>query len=144
MHGQALARGVSRTPVCTDCHGIHNILKPFEGTKDTISPSVGTDSCAKCHEGVTLTQEFSVASGRVSSYRDSYHGLASQLGSKVVANCASCNGVHNILPSSDSRSLISSAHLLQTWGQCHVVAREHFIIVKIHLTSALFSHLRTH
>src|SRR4051812_43689204 len=53
IHGQALARGVSRTPVCTDCHGIHNILQPFEGTKATISPAVGTDSCAKCHEGVT-------------------------------------------------------------------------------------------
>src|SRR6185436_15599712 len=79
IHGQALARGVSRTPVCTDCHGIHKILQPFDGTKETISPAVGTDSCAKCHEGVTLTTEFGVASGRVSSYKDSYHGLASQL-----------------------------------------------------------------
>lgn len=143
IHGQALVRGVSRTPVCTDCHGIHNILMPFDGTKDTISPSVGTDSCAKCHEGVTLTQEFGVAAGRVSSYRDSYHGLASQLGSKVVANCASCHGVHNILPSSDSRSMINAEHLQQTCGQCHVGASANFTKGKIHLTSELVSNATT-
>jgi len=112
---------------------------PFDGTKDTISPSVGTDSCAKCHEGVTLTQEFGVASGRVSSYRDSYHGLASQLGSKVVANCASCHGVHNILPSSDTRSMINANNLQQTCGQCHVGASANFIKGKIHFASELVS-----
>jgi len=101
IHGQAIERGVSRAPVCTDCHGIHNIMMPFDRTTATASAAVATESCAKCHEGVTLTQEFGVASGRVSSYKDSYHGLASQLGSRVVANCASCHGVHNILPSSD-------------------------------------------
>jgi formate dehydrogenase gamma subunit len=142
-HGQALARGVSRTPVCTDCHGIHNILHPFDGTKETISPAVGTDSCAKCHEGVTLTTEFGVASGRVSSYKDSYHGLASQLGSKVVANCASCHGVHNILPSSDSRSMINAGHLQQTCGQCHVGASENFTKGKIHFASELISNVST-
>jgi len=141
IHGQALARGVSRTPVCTDCHGIHNILHPFDGTKETISPAVGTDSCAKCHEGVTLTKEFGVASGRVSSYKDSYHGLASQLGSKVVANCASCHGVHNILPSSDSHSMINAANLQQTCGQCHVGASENFTKGKIHFASELVSNV---
>ena len=144
IHGQAIVRGVSRAPVCTDCHGIHNILMPFDGNKQTISPTVGTDSCAKCHEGVTLTKEFGVASGRVSSYKDSYHGLASQLGSKVVANCASCHGVHNILPSSDSRSMINAANLQQTCGQCHVGASENFTKGKIHFASELVSNVSTH
>src|ERR1051326_4252760 len=117
---------------------------PFDGSKETISPTVGTDSCAKCHEGVTLTKEFGVASGRVSSYKDSYHGLASQLGSKVVANCASCHGVHNILPSIDPRSMISTAHLQQTCGQCHVGASENFTKGKIHFASELISDVPPH
>src|SRR5881394_262082 len=133
IHGQAIERGVSRAPVCTDCHGIHDIMMPFDGTTATASAAVATESCAKCHEGVTLTQEFGVASGRVSSYKDSYHGLASQLGSKVVANCASCHGVHNILPSSDSRSMINAGNLPQTCGQCHVGAGANFANGKIHL-----------
>jgi formate dehydrogenase gamma subunit len=144
VHGQAVSRGVSRAPVCTDCHGIHNIAMPFDQATAAISPAVGTESCAKCHEGVTLTQEFGIASGRVSSYKDSYHGLASQLGSNVVANCASCHGVHNILPSSDPRSFVSASNLQQTCGQCHVGASANFTKGKIHLTSGLVSDVPVH
>jgi len=144
VHGQAVARGVSRAPVCTDCHGIHNITQPFDGEKNLATAAVATESCAKCHEGVTLTQEFGVAGGRVASYKDSYHGLASQLGSKVVANCASCHGVHNILPSSDPRSMINANNLQQTCGQCHIGASANFTKGKIHLTSGLVSDVVTH
>ena len=136
VHGQAVARGVSRAPVCTDCHGIHNIKQPFARTTDEASVALATDSCAKCHEGVTLTQEFGIAGERVSSYKDSYHGLASRLGSKVVANCASCHGVHNILPSADPRSMINASNITQTCGQCHVGAGANFVNGKIHNGSA--------
>jgi formate dehydrogenase gamma subunit len=141
IHGQAIVRGVSRAPVCTDCHGIHNISMPVDRGATTASAAIATESCAKCHEGVALTQEFGVAGDRVSSYRDSYHGLASKLGSKVVANCASCHGVHNILPSSDPNSMINASHLQQTCGQCHVGASVNFTKGKIHLTSALVSNV---
>ena len=143
VHGQAVARGVSRSPACTECHGIHKILVPVDHNTNTPTTAVGTDSCARCHEGVTLTQEFGVASERVSSYKDSYHGLASELGSKVVANCASCHGVHNILPSSDSRSMINTANLTKTCGQCHVGAGANFSAGKVHLTSELVSSVAT-
>ena len=136
IHGQAVKRGVSRSPVCTDCHGIHNINPPIDANGAVVS-AVGTDTCARCHEGVTLTKEFGVAGERVSSYNDSYHGLASQLGSKVVANCASCHGVHNILPSSDPKSMINVANLPQTCGQCHIGAGANFATGRIHLTSEL-------
>ena len=86
-----------------------------------------------------LSSEFGVAGERVKSYRDSYHGLASQFGSKVVANCASCHGVHNIFPSTDARSMIHPVNLARTCGQCHVGAGENFAKGKIHLTSALVS-----
>ena len=137
VHGQAVTRGVSRSPVCTDCHGIHGISSPVEQATANASTAVATDTCAGCHEGVALTREFGVAGGRVSSYKDSYHGLASQFGSKVVANCASCHGVHNILPSSDPKSMISVNNLPQTCGQCHIGAGANFATGKIHLTSEL-------
>src|ERR1043166_1298050 len=132
VHGQAVARGVSRAPVCTDCHGIHNIKQPFEQTTGSASVAVATESCAKCHDGVLLTQELGVASGRVRSYQSSYHGLASKFGSKTVANCASCHGVHNILPSSDPKSMINAANLQQTCGQCHIGATANFTKGRIH------------
>jgi formate dehydrogenase gamma subunit len=137
IHGQAVTRGVSRSPVCTDCHGIHNIATPVEADGATASSAIATETCAQCHQGVTLTKEFGVAGERVSSYKDSYHGLASRMGSRVVANCASCHGVHNILPSSDPKSMISTANLPQTCGQCHIGAGVKFATGKIHLTSEL-------
>lgn len=137
IHGQAVARGVSRSPVCTDCHGIHNIMPPVDRDSATASNAIATETCARCHEGVTLTKEFGVAGERVSSYKDSYHGLASRIGSRVVANCASCHGVHNILPSSDPKSMISANNLPQTCGQCHIGAGVNFTTGRIHLTSEL-------
>ncbi len=137
VHGEAVARGVSRAPTCTDCHGIHAISRPGDTAGSSPSGAAATESCAKCHEGVTLTEEYGVAGGRVSSYRDSYHGLASRMGSKAVANCSSCHGVHNILPSSDPNSMVSASRLEQTCGQCHIGAGENFTKGKIHLASNL-------
>ncbi|HJQ34565.1 MAG TPA: cytochrome b/b6 domain-containing protein [Pyrinomonadaceae bacterium] len=128
VHGQAAARGVSQTPVCTDCHGIHEIGRP-----DALGSTLRTNTCAKCHEGVRLSQEFGVAGARVQSYENSYHGLARKLGSSVAADCASCHGVHNILPSSDPKSMIAQANLTQTCGQCHPGAGENFAKGKVHL-----------
>ena len=73
--------------------------------------NLSRDTCARCHEGVRLSQEFGVPGHRVSTYFDSYHGLAAQGGSVVAANCSSCHGVHDILPSSDPRSSVSRANL---------------------------------
>lgn len=133
VHGEAVARGVSRSPSCTDCHGIHSIKSPIDPGTSQATQAMATDTCAQCHEGVALTQEFGVPGNRVSSYKDSYHGMASSFGSKVVANCASCHGVHNILPSSNPQSMISANNLPQTCGQCHPGATQNFTKGKVHL-----------
>ena len=80
-----------------------------------------------------LSNEFGVPGGRVDSYLASYHGMASKVGSNTVANCASCHGVHNILPSSDPHSTINHANLAKTCGQCHPGANDKFITSKVHL-----------
>jgi cytochrome b subunit of formate dehydrogenase len=74
-----------------------------------------------------------VQGNRVSTYLDSYHGLASEGGSLVVANCASCHGVHNIFPSSDPRSTINKANLDVTCGKCHQGVTQKFTLTKVHL-----------
>jgi cytochrome b subunit of formate dehydrogenase len=91
------------------------------------------NTCASCHARVKLSSEFGVAGNRVSSYLSSYHGMASRVGSSTVANCASCHGVHNILPSSDPRSTINHANLAKTCGQCHPGANEKFIARTVHI-----------
>ena len=135
IHGQAIARGNAMAPVCTDCHGIHSIKAPNNPTSPVAEQNISRDTCAKCHEGVRLSQEFGVPGGRVTSYFDSYHGLAAEGGSVVAANCSSCHGVHDILPSSDPRSTISAGHLEATCGKCHQGVSAKFIQTKVHLDS---------
>lgn len=133
IHGESAARGNSQVPVCTDCHGIHSILPHIDPESSVAEQAIARTTCAQCHAGERLSQEFGVPGGRVSSYLDSYHGLAQQLGSVVVANCASCHGVHEILPSSDPRSSVHPDNLPATCGQCHPGAGENFARGKIHL-----------
>ena len=133
IHGQGISRGNGLAPVCTDCHGIHSIKAHIDPNSSVSEQNLARTTCARCHEGVRLSQEFGVAGNRVSTYLDSYHGLASEGGSVVVANCASCHGVHNILPSSDPHSTINRANLDVTCGKCHKGVTQKFTLNKVHM-----------
>lgn len=137
IHGQGIAKGNWMAPVCTDCHGIHSIKSHLDPNSPVNAQNLAQATCARCHEGVRLSQEFGVPDHRTSTYLASYHGLASRLGSQVVANCASCHGVHNILPSSDPRSTINPANLARTCGQCHPGANAEFAAAKVHVDAPL-------
>ncbi len=78
-----------------------------------------------------------MAGNRVSTYIDSYHGLAAEGGSVVAANCSSCHGVHNILPSSDPHSTINHANLDATCGKCHKGVTQKFTQTKVHLDGSV-------
>ena len=132
IHGQGIARGNGLAPVCTDCHGIHSIKSPVNSNSAVSGQNVSRDVCARCHEGVRLSQEFGVPGGRVTTYFDSYHGLAAEGGSVVAANCSSCHGVHNILPSSDPHSTVNRANLDATCGQCHKGVTQKFTLTPVH------------
>lgn len=133
IHGQAIQRGNSQAPVCTDCHGIHLIKPHVDPTSSVASQALARTTCARCHEGMRLSEELGIPGHRATTYLDSYHGLASRLGSGVVANCASCHGVHKILASTDPRSTVHKDNLVQTCGQCHPGASQNFASGKIHL-----------
>ncbi len=133
IHGQAIGRGNLHAPVCTDCHSSHMIKDAKDPSSTVSSENLATNTCAQCHENVKMSREFGIVGGRGSSYLASYHGLATARGSKIAANCASCHGVHNILPSSDPKSTINTAHLVQTCGKCHPGANANFAASKMHL-----------
>jgi cytochrome b subunit of formate dehydrogenase len=137
IHGQAIAQGNWQAPVCTDCHGIHSIKSHLDPNSPVAAQNLARVTCARCHEGVRLSQEFGIEGRRATTYLASYHGLAARLGSQVVANCASCHGVHNILPSSDPRSTINPANLAHTCGQCHPGVNQEFIKAKVHVDAPL-------
>ena len=132
VHGQALARGVTQAPLCTDCHGEHKILK-HTNAASPVNVSNIRDTCGSCHGDVRLTRKFGMPSDRLVSFDSSFHGLAAKSGSQTVANCASCHGVHNILPSSDPKSMVNPKNLPKTCGKCHEGAGTRFAISQVHV-----------
>lgn len=131
VHGAALKRGIPDTPLCTDCHGEHSIL-PHTHPASLVHRSHIRETCERCHGDVRLARRFQLPADRVVSYEASYHGMAAKAGSQTVANCASCHGYHNILPSTDPRSTIHPKNLAATCGQCHPGAGKRFTIGRIH------------
>ncbi|MDZ7373587.1 MAG: cytochrome b/b6 domain-containing protein [candidate division KSB1 bacterium] len=131
-HGTALARGVKEAPTCNFCHGEHRILTPREPGSPVRPERVSEAICAPCHASETLNEKLGLPSDRVSTYLNSYHGLAVRRGSKVAANCASCHGIHNIYRQDDPRSTVHPNNLAKTCGTCHPGASEQFARVKVH------------
>ncbi len=125
IHGQAIEKGNRQAPTCVTCHGEHD--------NEPVQPGKIRQTCAKCHGSVALAAQFGFPSDRIVSYDQSYHGLALKAGSQTVANCASCHGVHQILPSSDPRSMINPNNLPQTCGKCHPGAGTRFEIAPVHV-----------
>jgi cytochrome b subunit of formate dehydrogenase len=132
VHGEALARGVRQAPVCTDCHGEHRILGAREPTSPVFAANIALETCGRCHADARLSEKYGLRAGAVAAFQDSYHGLALRAGRLTVANCASCHGVHDILPSSDPRSHVNPANLPATCGQCHPGAGTTFNLGSVH------------
>jgi hypothetical protein len=135
VHGENYLAGNQDVPVCTDCHGEHNIRSP-EDPESSVSPQKVAASCSRCHEDMSLTTKYGLPADRLGSFNNTYHGIALSLGDVRVANCASCHGFHNIRPSSDPRSMTNPANLHNTCGTCHPNARENFAEGKIHIQNS--------
>jgi cytochrome b subunit of formate dehydrogenase len=132
VHGRALARGDDDVPACTDCHGEHRILGIGDPTSPVFATNIPLETCGRCHGNARLDEKYGIAAGKVSAFRDSFHGLALRAGRPTVANCASCHGVHDILPSADPRSSVNPANLRATCGRCHPGAGSVFAIGSVH------------
>jgi len=118
VHGKAVASGIRDAPVCTDCHGEHTISAVNQASAK-VSPSHIPETCGQCHGTERIASRYQLSSKVVDTYMRSFHGLAQQFGGLTVANCASCHGFHDILPSTDPLSSVNKSNLPQTCGKCH-------------------------
>jgi len=128
IHGQAMAAGVREAPSCIDCHSDHQI----ESLKGANATKVSAQVCSRCHASARMNAKFDLPNNRVSTFMDSYHGMAAKMGSTTAANCASCHGFHSILPASDPKSSVNKANLLATCQKCHPNASEKFAQGTVH------------
>ncbi len=124
VHATKMAAGEDAAPVCTDCHTAHSITRASEQNfkLDIIN------ECGDCHDkplhegGLTLYE----------TYRTSYHGQATNLGSLRGARCSDCHGAHDIRPNDDPASRVHPDNLVETCATCHPRANASFAQFKAH------------
>jgi cytochrome b subunit of formate dehydrogenase len=136
VHASALRKGNFDSPVCTDCHGEHEIKAHTDSASPVYARNVAQQVCASCHDSLRLTQKYGLASNSFQTFADSYHGLAARGGSVEVVNCASCHSVHAIKSYLDPTSTVFKANLVQTCGQCHPGANTRFTVGSVHVSPA--------
>ncbi len=110
IHGQKLALGDAKAPVCSDCHSAHQIARV--GTAAGLTQTTAT--CGGCHKK------------QLTTYHDTLHAQVSALGFVEVAHCWDCHDSHKILPASDPNSTVAAANLIKTCGKCHPEANRGF------------------
>ncbi|WP_201496626.1 cytochrome c3 family protein [Rubrivivax sp. A210] len=103
-------------PVCSSCHEPHAIKRPDSAQ---VRGQVA-DRCGNCHEKVAA------------SFKDSFHGKASELNNRKAAVCADCHTPHHNLPKSDPKSSIHPDNLAQTCGACHKNVNASFLTFDPH------------
>ncbi|NNF84347.1 MAG: hypothetical protein HKM29_04240 [Deltaproteobacteria bacterium] len=134
IHGVAVSRGIAEAPACTGCHGEHKIYAPKD-PKSTVYATHVAEQCSTCHASVLIMSKFGIEAEQVATYKNSFHGVASSFGSRTVANCASCHGIHDIRPPEDPLSLVNPGNVPTTCGKCHPGANPNFALGKMHVDS---------
>jgi hypothetical protein len=137
IHGVLAARGRSDSPTCTTCHGFHGIKAKVDSDSPVNERRIAKTTCPQCHAAERITKAYNLTTKTVQAYYDSFHGLSNRGGDTYSANCASCHGVHEILPSSDPRSMIHKDNLQKTCGNCHPGASENFARSKMHAIASI-------
>ncbi len=99
VHFDLLKQGLDEAPVCTDCHGTHDIQDPHQ------KQSMVSRSCANCHTDI------------YEQYKLSVHGRALvDDGNQDVPACADCHTSHTIADPTTIKFRLNSP---QMCVRCH-------------------------
>ena len=123
VHGAALIEEKNQdVPVCTDCHGVHNIQDPRTAQFRVKEPEL----CAGCHANSQLMGKYNLPANVYDIYKTSWHGVDLSVYKARwptiwhdSAVCSDCHGVHDIRKTSDPASHVNLANLLVTCQKCH-------------------------
>lgn len=123
IHGaELIGQDNPDVPVCTDCHGVHNIQDPRTDQFRINTPEL----CARCHANAEFMEKYGLPADVYDLYKLSWHGVDVSVYKArwptiwhESAVCTDCHGVHDILNTDDPNSSVNSQNLLATCQKCH-------------------------
>jgi hypothetical protein len=112
-HGeQLIEHNDQKVAVCTDCHGVHDILK-VKSPKARTYPTNIPETCGRCHGNPQLMDQYKLPSDVVAKYLTSYHAyMVLKKGDLSAPTCVTCHGNHGATPP-------GTAEVGQVCGKCH-------------------------
>jgi hypothetical protein len=103
-HGALLREGDDKVAVCTDCHGVHGILRPAD-PRSSVYPTHVAETCRACHADSARMAGYTLEDGRpipVDQYERwarSVHAAALIEKEDLSApTCNDCHGNHGATP----------------------------------------------
>ncbi|RJP15319.1 MAG: hypothetical protein C4520_20260 [Candidatus Abyssobacteria bacterium SURF_5] len=120
MHGEAFVAGDPAAPVCSTCHGTHNI-KRVSDPASSVFPLNMVDICIRCHTDTKIVEDHKLpAAEKIKAYENSVHMKAlKEKGLTVSAACNDCHGSHKIKPPDNPDSMINRFNIPKTCAKCH-------------------------
>jgi predicted CXXCH cytochrome family protein len=127
-HGLAARKYKDVAPVCTDCHGEHQIssVKGPEFTKMKIK-----EMCMNCHvKNAKVLALTHTTQEDIRHYERSAHWKALKAGNEKAAVCSDCHTGHAMLPAVDPNSSINKHNISKTCGKsgCHSIQKNDYLV----------------
>jgi hypothetical protein len=113
VHGKRAAEGDGKVAVCSDCHGVHGILK-VDDPRAPVYPTRVAEMCAGCHARADIMGPYGQEIDQFQEYKQSVHAAAIyEKGDTSAPTCNDCHGNHGAAPP----GVGSVAYVC---GNCHV------------------------
>ncbi|HUK30222.1 MAG TPA: cytochrome c3 family protein, partial [Candidatus Acidoferrum sp.] len=115
IHGKLIAKGDANAAVCTDCHGLHNIVSPKD-PRSSVYPTNVAQTCSQCHANAEHMKPYKIPVTQFADYQHSVHHAALANGDLSAPTCSTCHGSHGAAPPGlDSvQHVCATCHLFQS------------------------------
>lgn len=98
VHGKLFGKGDTKTAVCVDCHGVHDIQPP-EDQRSKVHPLNVAQTCGRCHGDAGYMKPYGINSDQPGDYSASVHHEALAVrGDLSAPTCSTCHGSHGAAP----------------------------------------------
>lgn len=118
-HGKSFKKGNEEVALCTDCHGVHEILPSIDKNSKTNILNFSS-TCGSCHSNFNMMKKYNISSDVVLEYNLGVHFEKLKEGNISSPTCKDCHGTHGATSA-------GVGEIEKVCGKCHIKTREYFL-----------------